>query len=151
MRRHILRAVLTMGGSGGGIGVDKDLTEVEMAFRTSKTVHLEMRPVHVRTEEHTRGHVLAVMLAFLIRRELSQACQGLNVTVEEGFGAVGHAVLDGGQGRRRRELPAHPDAAPWIGRLAQNRLGAGAGGATPLGDSCSRCRLGRIPQNAGAD
>jgi hypothetical protein len=63
----------------------KDLTEVEMAFRTSKTVHLEMRPVYVRTEEHTRGHVLAVMLAYLIRRELSQAWQGLNVTVEEGL------------------------------------------------------------------
>jgi hypothetical protein len=63
----------------------KDLTEVEMAFRTSKTVHLEMRPVHVRTEAHTRGHVLAVMLAFLIRRELSRAWEGLNVTVEEGL------------------------------------------------------------------
>jgi hypothetical protein len=63
----------------------KDLTEVEMAFRTSKTVHLEMRPVYVRTEEHTRGHVLAVMLAYLIRRELSQAWPGLNVTVEEGL------------------------------------------------------------------
>ncbi len=63
----------------------KDLTEVEMAFRTSKTVHLEMRPVYVRTEEHTRGHVLAVMLAYLIRRELSQAWEGLNVTVEEGL------------------------------------------------------------------
>src|ERR1039458_2295413 len=44
-----------------------------------------MRPVYVRTEEHTRGHVLAVMLAYLIRRELSQAWQGLNVTVEEGL------------------------------------------------------------------
>jgi hypothetical protein len=63
----------------------KDLTEVEMAFRTSKTVHLEMRPVYVRTEEHTRGHVLAVMLAYLIRRELSRAWEGLNVTVEEGL------------------------------------------------------------------
>jgi hypothetical protein len=63
----------------------KDLTEVEMAFRTSKTVHLEMRPVYVRTEEHTRGHVLAVMLAYLIRRELSRAWQGLDVTVEEGL------------------------------------------------------------------
>ena len=63
----------------------KDLTEVEMAFRTSKTVHLEMLPVHVRAEEHTRGHVLAVMLAFLIRRELSRAWEGLNVTVEEGL------------------------------------------------------------------
>jgi len=35
--------------------------------------------VYVRTEEHTRGHVLAVMLAYLIRRELSQAWQGLNL------------------------------------------------------------------------
>jgi len=63
----------------------KDLTAVEMAFRTSKTVHLEMRPVYVRTEDHTRGHVLVVMLAYLIRRELSRAWAGLNVTVEEGL------------------------------------------------------------------
>ncbi len=63
----------------------KDLTEVEMAFRTSKTAHLELRPIHVRTEEHTRGHVLAVMLAYLIRRELSREWAGLNVTVEEGL------------------------------------------------------------------
>jgi hypothetical protein len=63
----------------------KDLTDVEMAFRTSKTVHLEMRPIYVRTEEHTRGHVLGVMLAYMIRRELSRAWAGLNVTVEEGL------------------------------------------------------------------
>ena len=47
--------------------------------------HLEMRPIYVRTEEHTRGHVLVVMLAHLIRRELSKAWAGLNVTVEEGL------------------------------------------------------------------
>ena len=33
----------------------KDLTKVEMAFRTCKTTHLEIRPVHVRTEASTRG------------------------------------------------------------------------------------------------
>ncbi|MFZ1136207.1 MAG: IS1634 family transposase [Candidatus Korobacteraceae bacterium] len=63
----------------------KDLTDVEMAFRISKTAHLEMRPIYVRTEEHTRGHVLVVMLAYLIRRELSKAWAALNVTVEEGL------------------------------------------------------------------
>ncbi|MDP2996734.1 MAG: IS1634 family transposase, partial [Bryobacterales bacterium] len=63
----------------------KDLTEVEIAFRTSKTAHLELRPIHVRTEEHTRGHVLVVMLAYLIRRELSRAWVELNMTVEEGL------------------------------------------------------------------
>jgi hypothetical protein len=92
----------------------KDLTEVEMAFRTSKTVHLEMRPVYVRTEEHTREPVLAVMLAYRIRRELSRAWEGLNVTVEEGLAQLTtlcsiEVQVEGGAG-----LPAHPDAARWM-------------------------------------
>ena len=63
----------------------KDLAQVEQAFRTCKTAHLETRPIHVRTAEHTRGHVLVVMLAYLIRRELSRAWTWLDVTVEEGL------------------------------------------------------------------
>jgi hypothetical protein len=63
----------------------KDLTLVEQAFRTCKTAHLETRPVYVRTEDHTRGHVLVVMLAYLVRRELSRAWTALDVTVEEGL------------------------------------------------------------------
>ena len=35
----------------------KDLSKVERAFRESKTGHLELRPVHVRKEKSTRGHV----------------------------------------------------------------------------------------------
>jgi transposase len=50
----------------------KDLAMVERAFRTSKTGHLEVRPVYVRTEANTRGHVLVVMLAYLIVRELKR-------------------------------------------------------------------------------
>ncbi len=63
----------------------KDLTLVEQAFRTCKTAHLEARPIYVRTEDHTRGHVLVVMLAYLVRRELSRAWVALDVTVEEGL------------------------------------------------------------------
>lgn len=63
----------------------KDLAEVEQAFRTCKTAHLETRPIYVRTAESTRGHVLVVMLAYLIRRELSRAWRSLDVTVEEGL------------------------------------------------------------------
>jgi hypothetical protein len=63
----------------------KELTLVEQAFRTCKTTHLETRPIHVRTPEHTRSHVLVVMLAYLIRRELSRAWTSLDVTVEEGL------------------------------------------------------------------
>jgi len=63
----------------------KDLALVEWAFRTSKTVNLEVRPVHVRTESHTRGHVFVVMLSYLIVSELARCWQELDVTVNEGI------------------------------------------------------------------
>jgi transposase len=63
----------------------KDLTQVEMAFRTCKTTHLETRPIHVRTAAHTRAHVLVVMLAYLIRRTLGKAWPKFDLTVEEGL------------------------------------------------------------------
>lgn len=63
----------------------KDLSMVEAAFRTMKTTHLEVRPVFVRTEASTRGHVLVVMLAYLIVRELRKLWVDLDLTVEEGL------------------------------------------------------------------
>jgi len=63
----------------------KDLSMVERAFRTMKTGLLEVRPVYVRKAAHTRAHVLVVMLAYLIVRELDWAWSGLNLTVEEGL------------------------------------------------------------------
>lgn len=63
----------------------KDLALVEWAFRTSKTVDLEVRPVHVRTASHTRGHVFVVMLSYLIIAELRRCWQDLEVTVTEGI------------------------------------------------------------------
>ncbi len=63
----------------------KDLALVEQAFRTSKTVELELRPIHVRLASRTRGHVLVVMLAYRIARELSRCWRELNVTVQEGL------------------------------------------------------------------
>lgn len=63
----------------------KDLALVEQNFRTSKTVELELRPVHVRLESSTRGHVLVVMLAHRLIQELQQCWAGENLTVEEGI------------------------------------------------------------------
>lgn len=62
-----------------------DLESVERAFRTMKTAHLEMRPVFVRKEESTRGHVFVVMLALLVQRELEKSWASLNMTVQEGI------------------------------------------------------------------
>jgi len=63
----------------------KDLAEVERGFRTSKTGHLEVRPVFVRKEENTRGHVPVVMLAYMVERALRRAWAELDTTVQEGL------------------------------------------------------------------
>ncbi len=58
---------------------------METAFRSSKTVHLELRPIHVRLATRTRGHVFVVMMAYRIIRELAVRWQDLDMTVEEGI------------------------------------------------------------------
>ena len=62
----------------------KDLALVELAFRTCKQSFLEIRPVYVRKEETTRGHVLVVMLAYMIVKQLRSAWADSDVTPEEG-------------------------------------------------------------------
>ena len=49
----------------------KSLYQVEQDFRNMKT-NLEVRPVFVRKASRTRGHVLVVMLALILRRELEK-------------------------------------------------------------------------------
>jgi hypothetical protein len=63
----------------------KDLSRVEWAFRTSKTVHLEARPIYVRLARRTRGHLFVLMLAYLLVQELSRCWRCLDITVEEGL------------------------------------------------------------------
>jgi transposase len=63
----------------------KDLELVENAFRTCKTVSLELRPLHVRLSSSTRGHVFVVMLAYMIIQELNKLWKEIDVTVEEGL------------------------------------------------------------------
>lgn len=63
----------------------KDLVQVEWAFRTSKTVELEMRPIHVRLASRTRGHAFVVMLAYKIVQELAHRWSWINLTVQEGL------------------------------------------------------------------
>ena len=61
----------------------KDLALVEWAFRSSKTVLLELRPVFVCKKENTRAHVFVVMLAYKIIRELYKCWNQFDITVEE--------------------------------------------------------------------
>ena len=70
----------------------KDLAFVESAFRTVKN-DLEIRPVYVRTEESTRGHVFVVMLAYMIVRELDRLWSSLYLTVTEGLQSLSTLCL----------------------------------------------------------
>jgi hypothetical protein len=69
----------------------KDLARVEWAFRTSKTVELEMRPVYLQLAQRTSAHALVVMLAYRIVQELADRWCTVNLTVEEGL-QVGNNV-----------------------------------------------------------
>lgn len=63
----------------------KDLSMVENAFRTMKTINLEMRPLYVRKESRTRGHAFVIMLSFLIIKELRNCWINDEVTPKEGI------------------------------------------------------------------
>jgi hypothetical protein len=72
----------------------KDLALVEWAFRESKTVHLEIRPVNVRLETRTRGHAFVVMLAYSIIRALATLWRDLDLTVQEGLDQLSTLCLN---------------------------------------------------------
>lgn len=63
----------------------KDLANVEQGFRTMKTGLLETRPINVRKEKRTRGHVFVVMLAYIIIHELKRLWAEIEVKIEEGI------------------------------------------------------------------
>jgi transposase len=67
----------------------KDLAKVERAFRTMKTGYLEVRPIFVRKDDRTRGHVFVVMLAYLLEKEIESHWKNLEVTVAEGIDELG--------------------------------------------------------------
>jgi hypothetical protein len=66
----------------------KDLSSVERAFRTCKTVHLEVRPIFLRLAERPRAHAFVVMLAYQIIQYLASCWSPFDCTVEEGLHAL---------------------------------------------------------------
>jgi hypothetical protein len=88
----------------------KDLALVEWAFRESKTVHLEMRPIYVRRKSRTRGHAFVVMLAYAIIKELATRWQPLDLTVKEGIDQLATWCLT--EVRIKDHAPYHPVPTP---------------------------------------
>ena len=63
----------------------KDLALVEQAFRRMKTVHLEQRPVFVRKASRTRGHMVVVMLSYMINHHIKSYWNEMDCTIKEGI------------------------------------------------------------------
>jgi len=55
----------------------KNLMRVEQAFRSMKTIHLEVRPIFHKTDERIKCHVFICMLAYYIMWHMKQMLQPL--------------------------------------------------------------------------
>jgi transposase len=61
----------------------KSLAQVERAFRSLKGIDLRIRPIHHRTEDHVRAHVLLCMLAFYVEWHMRKGLAPLLFQDEE--------------------------------------------------------------------
>ena len=77
----------------------KDLTRVERAFRSMKTVDLEIRPIRHRMERRVRAHLFLCLLAYYVHWHLRQALAPLLFDDEE---------LEAERARRDPVLAAQP-------------------------------------------
>ena len=64
------------------------LEKVERDFRTLKTGLLEVRPVWVRKENRTRGHVFCCMLALKVSREMERRLRAVFGTTDTRADAI---------------------------------------------------------------
>jgi transposase len=69
LRTNLDAAVLD---SSSTVKAYKQLSNVERAFRSIKTVDLEIRPIHHRLPERVRAHVLLCMLAYYLEWHMRQ-------------------------------------------------------------------------------
>lgn len=80
----------------------KKLEQVEWAFRCMKGVDLLVRPIHHRTEDHVRAHILLFMLAYYVEFHMRKALAPLLFDDEE---------LNAQRKKRDPVKPAKPSAS----------------------------------------
>ena len=76
---YVIRSALTAGemDSAQLVRTYKALTAVERAFRTLKTVNLKVRPIHHRTADRVRAHILLCVLAYYVEWHMREAWREL--------------------------------------------------------------------------
>ena len=61
----------------------KDLSQVELAFRSLKGNDLQIRPIRHRTEDRVRAHLFLCMLAYYVKWHMGEAWRGLLFSDED--------------------------------------------------------------------
>jgi transposase len=61
----------------------KDLSEVEQAFRTHKSIDLQVRPIHHHLSDRVKAHLFICMLSFYVRWHMERAWASLTFRDEE--------------------------------------------------------------------
>src|SRR5580692_9488584 len=92
----------------------KSLSGVERAFRSLKTVDLQVRPIHHRLPERVRAHILLCMLAYYVEWHMRQAWEPL-LFEDEG--------LTEDRPRRDPVAPAKPSESAKLKKKARTTAG----------------------------
>jgi transposase len=76
---YVIRTSLSKGqmSTADTVRSYKSLAEVERAFRTLKTVDLEIRPIHHRLANRVRAHIFLCMLAYYVEWHMREAWRPL--------------------------------------------------------------------------
>ena len=74
-------------GAEKTVGAYKALSQVERAFRSLKTVDLEIRPIYHRLSDRVKGHVFLCMLAYYVEWTMKQKLAPLLFAEEDREGA----------------------------------------------------------------
>jgi len=64
-------------GAAAAVRSYKQLSQVERAFRTLKTIDLEVRPIHHRLEDRVRAHIFLCLLAYYVEWHMREAWRPL--------------------------------------------------------------------------
>jgi hypothetical protein len=72
---YVIRTNLSTEALNGSdtVGAYKQLAQVERAFRSMKTVDIEVRPIHHRLADRVRAHVFLCMLAYYLEWHMRKA------------------------------------------------------------------------------
>ena len=123
----------------------KDLSKVERAFRSLKSVDLKVRPIHHRRPDRVRAHILLCMLAYWVEWHMRPVLAPLLFDDHDPAAAEQQrrsvvapatrspaALAKAGRKRTDDHLPVHsfPTLLADLGTLTANTMQVAEGGAT---------------------